>query len=670
MSDPNINHLCARIAIEECVRRGCRTIVVCPGSRSAPLAAAAAAWHGRAPAPGEPAVDVLVAHDERGAAFLALGAARVTGRAALVITTSGTAVANLLPAAVEASMDGIPMLLFAADRPPELHGCGANQSVPQAAMLAPVVRDAIDVMCPDEPRSTPLDALDAVAHAWMRAHGASGTPGPVHVNWRYREPLAPVAVPWSLAPPVAVRLAQWQESSSPWVPEAPEGSHEEAPGSVSREGPPSSGGAWQGEHGAQWQDASPAEVDALIARVRQSGRGVLVAGGARSPDDAHALARIARALGWPVIADITSGLRGASALPNVVHHADLALCSVIGPGSQAHGHIREALRPGMILRIGGRIASKRVQQWMDDAVSDGCMLAVAGDGIEPMDASRCASLLVRTSAQALADRLSARPAEPAAGACADAWWRADGAIAGVLSQGDACVRANGASRMARTATISEPEVARTALREAHRAGAIAMLSSSMPVRDAEMHADRTATPWCIANRGASGIDGIVATAAGACRASGRPVLLLIGDVAALHDLSSWALLRDLPAPMCVVVVNNDGGGIFRFLPIAEHSAIYSPWFDSPHGLTFEGAAAMFALDYVRLPDGGDLSGVVRSALGGGRAVQSAQVRHAARVVEVRASAARVVPDHREIQSACTAAVRDAIAVPSAQGSRG
>ena len=667
MSDPNLNHLCARIAIEECVRRGCRTMVVCPGSRSAPLAAAAAAWRGRALASGEPAVDVLVAHDERGAAFLALGAARVTGRAALVITTSGTAVANLLPAAVEASMDGIPMLLFTADRPPELHGCGANQSVPQSAMLAPMVREAIDVACPDEPRATPLDALDAAAHAWECAHGAVGTPGPVHVNWRFREPLAPIAVPWSVVPSVEARLAKWQESGVPWVPETPQGSCRDASSTTGRDISPASRGQGHDARPVQWREASAAEADALVERLRQSTRGLLVAGGARSPDDAHAMAEIARALQWPVIADITSGLRTGGALKSVVHHADLALCGLAGTDPHAQQPILDALRPGMILRIGGRIASKRVQQWMDDAVSAGCALAVAGDGIEPMDPSRCASVRVRMSARTLADRLSLRSAEHARGECADAWWRADQAVAEVLSGEDVRASHGGATGAACPARVSEPMVARAALREAHRARAIAMLSSSMPVRDAEMHADRAATPRCVANRGASGIDGIVATAAGACRASQMPVLLLIGDVAALHDLSSWALLRDLPAPMCIVVVNNDGGGIFRFLPIAGHPAIYSPWFDSPHGLSFEGAAAMFALDYVSVADAPGLAGAVRSALADVGVTVSARARHAARVVEVRTAAERIVPDHREIQAACAVVVRDALAVRSAQG---
>ena len=661
MSDANLNHCAARIAVEECIRRGCATIVVCPGSRSAPLAAAAAAWRDRARAADGRSVDVIVAHDERGAAFLALGAARISGRAAIVITTSGTAVANLLPAAVEASMDGIPMLLFTADRPPELHGCGANQSVPQAGMLAPVVRTAIDVACPDDPGMSPLDALDAVSRAWAAAHGDGEAPGPVHVNWRFREPLAPVAVPWTMDPSVGAQLERWQRSEMPWVPERARALA--AAGDRGDETRATRGA--RGETDARWRTASAGEIEALVGRMRESSRGVVVAGGARSSEEAEALARIARALDWPVIADITSGLRSDASLANVVHHADLVLCAcpAAGAASSAHDPVRDALGPDMILRVGGRIASKRVQQWIDSAVAQGSALAVAGDGIEPMDPSRCASLRVRTSTAALAHRVSAVTGWRTSGA-AEGWHRADMSVSRTLASLE---RSQGESGDAQ-GRITEPMAARTALREAHSAGAIVMLSSSMPVRDAEMHAERAATPRCIANRGASGIDGIVATAVGACRASRAPTLLLIGDVAALHDLASWSLLRDLPAPMCVVVVNNDGGGIFRFLPIADHASIYSPWFDSPHGLAFEGAAAMFALAHEHVTDMHALASAVRAALRSPGQAHAGGVRHAARIVEVRAHAGSIVPDHRAIQEECARAVRGACEAQPAPGS--
>lgn len=613
--DANINHLCARVALLECVRRGCATIIVCPGSRSAPLAVAAHACIGMEAGEGGGPVDVLVAHDERGAAFMALGAARATGRAAAVITTSGTAVANLLPATVEASMDAVPLLLLTADRPPELHGCGANQSIPQAGILGAYPRLSIDLPCPDEQRD-PRMALDAMAEAWALAHGVP--PGPVHVNWRFREPLAPTPAPLEVPADARAAIASWEASGEPWAPRESRaqgnGDRNEREGWASR----------------------------LQGMLSGSSRGVVVVGGARDPRESDALAGAVSRIGWPALVDITSGLRHRGCA-HVVCHADLVLCAQGAGGGGGSASAADALAPDAVLRLGGRIASKRVQQWIDASVARGATLMVAGDGPEPMDPSRLAQATIRVGAGALVHALAAGSLKAPPSAAAASWRAADGAVARTV----AGIESSAGARP------TEPMVARVALREAARAGALAMLSSSMPVRDAEMHADRDGVPWCIANRGASGIDGIVATAAGACRARRRPTLALIGDVAALHDLSSWMLLRDLPAPLCMVIVHNDGGAIFRFLPIASHPAVFSPWFDAPHGIAFGSAAGMFGLTHRRPGTLEELGSDVRAALAGDAARCT--------VVEVACDPDRVVDDHRAIQDACAAAVHASVA---------
>lgn len=613
-ADANINLCAARAAIVDCVRRGCTTIIVCPGSRSAPLAVAAASCRGMNAGHGAGCVDVVVAHDERGAAFMALGAARATGRAAVVITTSGTAVANLLPAAVEASMDGVPMLLFTADRPPELHGCGANQSIPQAGIFGTFPRLSIDMPCPDEQRD-PRVALDAAAEAWAAAHGTP--PGPVHVNWRFREPLAPTPAPLELAAGASEELLSWDASGQPWQ--------------------------------ARITPACPHHADEvplgqLQQALSQAARGVVVVGGARDPGESDALAEAVRRIGWPALADITSGLRQRDC-PPAIHHADLALCAqgTQPGGSGTEAAAARALAPDVILRLGGRIASKRIQQWIDASAARGARLVVAGDGPEPMDPAREAHATVRIGAGAIVRGLADRRVHTGPSAADGAWRAADMAAARALAR----------SESSAPGRPTEPMVARIALREAARARAIAMLSSSMPVRDAEMHADRDGVPWCIANRGASGIDGIIATAAGACRASGRPALALVGDVAALHDLSSWLLLRDLPAPLCLVIVHNDGGAIFRFLPIASHAAVFSPWFDAPHGIRFGHAAHLFGIAHCQPESQGALGAAVRAALSCGEPRCT--------VVEVACDPGNVVADHRSIQDACTAEVCAALA---------
>ncbi|MFN5497560.1 MAG: thiamine pyrophosphate-binding protein, partial [bacterium] len=202
---PNINLAWTMLAAEECFRLGVRHAVVSPGSRSAPLAVAFGRHAG---------IRVHVAHDERGGAFMALGIAKSTGVPAVAVMTSGTAVANALPAMVEARMTRTPLLVFAADRPPELRDCGANQAIPQANLLAGAARWSFDMPCP----STEIPAefvLSTVDEAFARACGHAGAQGgAVHLNWQVREPLAPEARPWDIG--WLWGIARWTKDHAPW----------------------------------------------------------------------------------------------------------------------------------------------------------------------------------------------------------------------------------------------------------------------------------------------------------------------------------------------------------------------------------------------------------------------------------------------------------------------
>jgi 2-succinyl-5-enolpyruvyl-6-hydroxy-3-cyclohexene-1-carboxylate synthase len=202
---PNLNLAWTSLAAEECRRLGVRHAVISPGSRSAPLAVAFARHGG---------IAVHVAHDERAGAFMALGIAQSSGVPAVAVMTSGTAVANVLPAAVEARVSRVPILVFAADRPPELRDCGANQSIPQAGLLDGAVRWSADVPCP----STEIPAefvLSTVDEAFARACGiGSGLAGAVHLNWQFREPLAPEERAWDRA--WLGSVARWSRGRSPW----------------------------------------------------------------------------------------------------------------------------------------------------------------------------------------------------------------------------------------------------------------------------------------------------------------------------------------------------------------------------------------------------------------------------------------------------------------------
>ncbi len=517
-----LNRHWAGLLVEELVRNGITRFVLSPGSRSTPLVAAVAA---------NPAARVRVHVDERGAAFAALGMARADARGAAWITTSGTAAANGLPAVVEASLEGLPLVLLTADRPPELRDAAANQAIDQVGLFGRHVRWQVDLPAPD-PAIDPAYVLTTVDQAVHRARGTD--PGPVHLNCMFREPL----VPGPDEPDAAVEtgpIAAWRASSAPYT-------------------------RYAAVHVAV--DAEPLAQD-LAACAR-----ILIVAGRLSPDQAGPVRRLAERTGCPVVADVLSQLHLDPAA-GVVRHADLLLARP------------DALpAPDAVLLVGRPPVSKRLGTWL--AGLRPRVFAVVADGPSRVDPSHVATHRLASIGSAC-DGLAARVGARYPAAWFEPWLHADAAVEAELA--DALAGPD----------LSEPFVARAVARLSGPDRAL-VVASSMPVRDLDAFAGPRAKPLPVhANRGASGIDGTVATAAGVCEASGRPVTLLIGDLALLHDLNSLALLRG--RPVVVVAVNNDGGGIFSFLPIAKHPDVFEPYFGTPHGLSFAHAAALYGLEY-------------------------------------------------------------------------
>ncbi len=555
---PNINLAWTTLAAEECFRLGVRHAVVSPGSRSAPLAVAFARHGG---------IAVHVAHDERGGAFMALGVGKSTGVPAVHVMTSGTAVANTLPAVVEARLTRTPLLVFAADRPPELRDCGANQAIPQASLLAGAARWSVDVPAPsiDAPAEFVLSTVD---EAFARASGHAGAQGgAVHLNWQFREPLAPEPAPWD---------AGWLWSVSRWL-----------------------------EDGARrpWRETVPP-----VPAVLEVEAPLVVAG---------AMPASARAslVGWKgtVLADVTSSLAGIGTAG-----ADLVLRAAFeDDGIPA---LVAALRADAILAVGDAVVSKRLGAWI---ARQHCAVTTIGAGDPRIDAAHRA----RTAYAGPVRLVAGKGLRPHRG-----WERA----LSVATR--AAVRAVGAE-----GALCEPTaIADTTAACARHAEGTLFYGSSMPVRDADLLAIHPPNGWeAAANRGASGIDGLVASAAGHAVASGTPVVAFIGDVSALHDLPSLGLLREVRSPLVLVVLNNDGGGIFRYLPIARHDDVFERLFTTPHGLAIAPIARAFGLA-VESP-------ATRSSLG--RAVAKALGRDRATVIEVSCA--------REASEACRARVAKA-----------
>lgn len=469
---------------------GVRDVVVCPGSRSTPLALAAAA---------SPRVKVWPVVDERSAAFFALGLCKGGDRPAAVLCTSGTAGAHFLPAVIEAAHGRRPLVALTADRPWELRGFGAPQTTDQTRFFDAFAR--VELL--PEPDAAIIPHLRAVI---ARALDAGG---PVHFNVPFREPLA------------------------------------EGPCPIEGEGP--ARGSAAGRFSTSFGD--------LVGPVE---RGVIVCG-PREQDDGfgEAVHALGQALGFPVLAEAASNARFG--FPQAIAHADLLL---------RHAPFARAHRPQLVLRFGGGLTPKTTQAWLDDSGARILVFSEDGQIVDPHH--RAAAVIDCDAVDACRALTRARPAT----GYRESFLRAD-AIA---------------ERALAGMPFSEPAIARQVAAEAT---ANLFLSSSMPIRDVDAFAAAGGKRLRVfANRGVNGIDGVTSTAAGVAAATGKPTTLLIGDLALIHDLHGLLIAWQHGVPLNVVVVNNDGGGIFSFLPVAGQTAHFEQLFGTPHGLDFAHAAAL------------------------------------------------------------------------------
>lgn len=524
----------AALVVEQLARSGVRQCFVAPGSRSTPLVVAFAR---------HPAIRVDVVVDERVAAFATLGWGRAARSPAVMLTTSGTAIAHALPALLEAEADQVPMLLLSADRAPEARATGANQTLDQVQLFGHHVRAFHDLPCPDEalPPAWWLSTMaDAVASA--RGHAGQGLPGPVHCNFMFRKPLEPV--PGAMA---AMVQAVWpQASAEPALRRWLDGD-----------------AAWVEVEGAEIALSAAGERALLDALRRAAGDGLLVVGGLHDEAERAAARRVAALLGWPVLADVTSGLRLDAGTPGLCAGLEL---TVAAPA------MARWLRPALVLELGGHVVSTRIGAWLEQQA--GRRVAVRDDP-RRRDAEHGQRLRLRASVASLASFLQ-RHADagdlPAAPSRLAALQRLETDVGPLLRD---ALETDGPIR-------DEMQIARAVV-AALPPGATLWLASSMPIRDVDSYAaTRAAPPTVLANRGASGIDGLVAAAAGAALARGARVVALIGDLAALHDVGGLLALASHDWNVTVVCVDNRGGGIFHFLPIAGHDDVFETCFAAAH----------------------------------------------------------------------------------------
>jgi 2-succinyl-5-enolpyruvyl-6-hydroxy-3-cyclohexene-1-carboxylate synthase len=612
------------VLADELARCGLREVVVAPGSRSAPLAMAFDELDrvGR--------VRLHVRIDERSASFAALGLAKASGRPVAVVCTSGTAAANFHPAVIEADESAIPLLLLTADRPPELRGTGASQTVDQVKLYGSAVRWYAESGVPERLPGMSGYWRSLACRAWGHAAGDLGTlPGPVHVNIPLRDPLVPDAQP----PTSGSAVEDWPDSL---------------------DGRPG---------GAPWTRAGGGVV-AEPLELPWAERGVVVCGD--GDYDAAALVELAEQAGWPVLAEPSSGARRG---PNALTGYQYLLASPAFMAAHRPTVIVSAGRPGLT-----RPQSRLLRLARDAAAAD------AGTGGAPVrhitiapgpgmwaDPQRAATDV------AAAVRLTGAPDRASAdGPSAGPWlarWR--GADAAALAAASAALDAWPGGE------LSEPEVARE-LVATLPANALLWCGNSLSVRDIDLALPPRADARVMASRGASGIDGTFSTAAGAALAHaadhpGTVAFALIGDLSLLHDAPGLSIGPGEPRPdLCVIVVNNDGGGIFEGLEPARFGGgvsgrpptdrpqtaltVFERTFGTPHGASIEHLAAAFGLPYTLAERPGEIAKAVAATVPGS----------GPRIVEARTSRAPNA-DLRAHLSAAALAALASLAAPRGSG---
>ncbi len=537
MDRTNANTALASAFVEELARCGMRRAVISPGSRSTPLAVAL--WR-------RPEIDVEVIVDERSAAFLALGAAQASGTPVAVLCTSGTAAANLHPAVSEADHSAIPLIALTADRPPELRGIGAGQTIDQIKLYGSSVRWFCEVGNHGADDGGLLHYRSTACRGFAAARGEP-RPGPVHLNLPWREPLAPIAVEGAVT--ATDELALEGRGDRPLTAVTP-------------------------------VDLEPSDflLEEVAKHIGEALSGVIVAGRQLDPGLREPLAELARVAGFPILAEPTSQIRcGPHDRSQVVTAYDLLL---------RDERFSTRVIPDLVLRFGEMPTSKPLREWLTRSGADQIAVDPLGGWNEP---TRRAAALLRADPTDLAAGWAARLGEqrdpPSAWIEAEAAARR--AIEGELDQIE---------------TTTEPGL-HAAFGEAHRDGDLVYTASSMPIRDQEAFLGAVdADALFLCNRGANGLDGLISSGIGAADATGRPTTIVTGDLGLLHDLGGLAALREVTTPVRIVVIDNDGGGIFHFLPqeTALDMAEFEALLGTPRGVSVSRAADLFELPHQSL----------------------------------------------------------------------
>lgn len=559
MTPANRNALWAQLFVDELARCGLQAVSVAPGSRSTPLVLAFAA---------HPDIRTYVHADERSAAFFALGMALAGERPVAMLCTSGTAAANFHPAVIEAYQAQVPLLVLTADRPHDQRDSGANQTIDQVKLYGNHALWSVEVAPPEAaPPDRTLRYLRTLA---CRALAISDglRKGPVHLNFPFRKPLENVPAPgdvpqgWAHDPPLGFS-----------------GRADHAPYARIAQGVLA---------------PSDEKVNQLASQIASNRKGLIVCG-PRCPGGLfpHAVSRLSALSGYPILADALSGVRCGP------HVAQGGATILGGYETFLPRNLKE--KPDLLLRFGAMPISKRLEDFLSQLVGTR-HIGISAHGVWEDPTFGLSEMLWADPAlvcERVADRL--RQSHRVDPRWASQWQALERSCWQALEAGLA-------------GAFMEETVVMDVARHMPSNGLL-YVASSLPVRHLDQFVKPDRKPLrLLANRGASGIDGTTSSALGAVAAGVGPAVLATGDLAFYHDLSGLLAAKRHGLKLVIVLLNNDGGGIFHRLPIARFEPPFTKFFLSPHGLRFEHAAKLFELDYRYATSRGEFEAAFQTAL--------------------------------------------------------
>ena len=602
MQIENATYAYTNAFVDELARSGMQHVVVCPGSRSTPLALTFADQQDR--------IKMWVLVDERSAAFFALGIAKATHTPVALVCTSGTAAANFLPAVAEANLSRVPLIVLTADRPPELRDNGAPQAIDQNRLYGTHAKWFMEMALPEATNESLRYARTLACRAFATAHAAPA--GVVHLNLPFREPLTPAAIPGQPLPPVEKRdKVAWEgrKDGTPFT-------------KVLNE---SGGKDWIGEN--FWKS---------LGTLR---RGLIIIGPNTNLMEQDVIKYATVKLGYPILADPLSQIRGMKQVHNygIIDSYDAFL--------RDEKFVREN-PPDVILRFGGTPTSKALLQYIE-AHPQSYKVVIDYEGGWP-EPTNFVDKVIITTPFSLLDEWDYHKFEYVPDKNWINLWRAANQVA----------RETLERELRRFDGLFEGRVF-PELSELMPDESMLFVGNSMPVRDCDTFFGSTAkNVHILCNRGANGIDGVVSSALGVAAAEpDAPLVLVIGDLSFYHDMNGLLAAKKYGLNATIILINNDGGGIFSFLPQAAYPEHFEALYGTPTGLDFRHAVEMYGGTFTRISDWDGFRSAVNAGIGG----------TGLHVVEVPTNRDSNVTMHRQLWQKVSAALEQQRQTPTEQG---